>query len=147
MILTSARSFKHQAGSRTQNHPDSDSRNFAWVSCISGNSSCRPAPCIELLEYNGIYGIPFFPYKKTDAEVHVHCDHIVPSTPLFRSTCTCNTWAKHYPVTLKLSNLTSLPCFHSFFQLHHDQSSTPTSYFIFFFFKAVFVCYWNLDSR
>ena len=25
---------------------------------------------------------------------------------------------------LKLSNLTSLPCFHSLFQLHHDQSST-----------------------
>ena len=27
-------------------------------------------------------------------------------------------------VCLKLSNLTTLPCFHTFFQLHHDQSSS-----------------------
>ena len=54
VILTSATSFKPKAGSHMQKHPDGDSRNFARVSRILWNSSCRPAPCIELLEY-GVY--------------------------------------------------------------------------------------------
>ena len=46
-------------------------------------------------------------------------------------------------VCLKLSNLTSLPCFHTFFQLHHDQSSTLHHFFFqkcFFLLLEVNIC-------
>ena len=61
-----------------QNHPDGDSRNPVWETRIPGNCSCRPTPCIELLEYNGIYVMFFFPYEKNDAGMNVHCDHDLP---------------------------------------------------------------------
>ena len=48
-------------------------------------------------------------------------------------------------VFLKLCNLTSLPCFHTFFQLHHDQSSSLQS--ISFFSKNVFVCYFFFVNK
>ena len=85
------------------NHPDGDSRNFAWVSRISGNSSCRPAPCIELLEYNGIHSMAFFPYKKLTpkctctAITSHHSDDYVGVHALM---LIYGAFAKHYPVTL-----------------------------------------------
>ena len=66
-----------------QNHLDGDSCNFVCLSHISGNSLCRRAHCVELLEYNYIFGTTFLP--KTDAELHVHCNRIIPSIPLRRS--------------------------------------------------------------
>ena len=80
-----------------QNDPDGDSRNFTYFR----NSLCRPAPCIELLEYNGIYGMPFFPYEKNDAEVHYTAIASYRTRHYVRSACVCSAWAKHSPVTLR----------------------------------------------
>ena len=91
VILTSAR----------QNHPDGNSCNFVCVSRISGNSSCHPAPCIELLEYNGIHGMAFFLTKKLMPK----CTHatIASQRPQYVGAHALvfiyNAWAKHYPVT------------------------------------------------
>ena len=78
-----------------------------WVSCIAGNSLCHPAPCMDYLKTMVyVYGIAFFPNKKTKHRntctlQSLHTFHVLCTVVAHERLLINRAWAKHYLTTLR----------------------------------------------